>query len=181
MVFTVELGLFLLTLPDELRHHRWKRLGVSFLLVGAGAMLGPLVSLVAIALMAFLWTDVLSHYGAAGLVSFFQRDVSSETGIKPDFHYARNHRRDGETAKAVAAIEHELKKSPESYEGLMLLAEIYQDRNQPGEALKRLQIIVDSASATDDQKDYARWEQEKCRQLQRHLGEQALFNRRSSR
>jgi|SRR5581483_11714559 len=175
VVAVIEAILFFLTRPEELQNRRWTRLAISFFLVAAGTMLGPLVTIVAMAFMAFLWTDVLSHYAAGGIVNFLHRDISSETGIRADFRYARNHRRDGETDKAITAIERELEKEPTNYEGLMLLAEIYEDLNQPGEALKHLQIIMDNSGATEDQKNYAQWEQEKCRQLQRHLDEQAQF------
>ena len=179
-VIVVEAGLFFLTQPEELRRYRWLRLLVSLPLFWCALTFFLPLFICGVGLLAVMWSDVLAHYLSGGLTNLLHRDITSETGIKADFHYARNHRRDGETQKAIAAIEHELKKEPANYEGLMLLAEIYQDLNQPEEALQRLQIIVDGPSATQDQKNYALWEQEKCRQLQRHLQEQQFFKQQQS-
>jgi hypothetical protein len=99
--------------------------------------------------------------------------------MKADFHYARNHRRDGERDKAVACIRHELSKEPKNFEGLLLLAEIYEDLNEPAAALAQLNIIIDNPEATEEQKEVARQEQENCRQLQRHLDEAAFFKQQS--
>lgn len=103
-------------------------------------------------ILAVMWSDVLSHYTGGWITDILHTDVSSETGIKPDFRYARNHRRDGEWHKAIAAIRHELTKDPKNFEGLLLLSEIYKDLAKPGEAIKQLNTILENPDATPDQK-----------------------------
>jgi len=167
--------MFLLTQPKELREHRLLRIGVSLALVGAALNLGPIITVVVIAFLAFIWANVGSHYASGWVVNFLHRDVSSVTGIKPEYRFAKNHRRDGEIKEAVAAIEHELTKDPKNFEGLMLLAEIHEDLNQPEAALERLDVILRNPEATREQTELARHEKERCQQMLRLRAEAEFF------
>jgi hypothetical protein len=129
--------------------------------------------------IVFMWADMISDIASGWLINILFGGGSSETGRFPDYHYAKNHRRDGERDKAIAAIQNELRKEPKNFEGRLLLAEIYQDLNQPKEALAQLHIILENPDATPDQKEVARNEEENCRQLQRHLDEAAFFKQQS--
>jgi tetratricopeptide (TPR) repeat protein len=173
--------LFLLTQPEELRRHRWWRILASLPLIFCVLTFFLPLFIAGLGILAVIWSDILSHYAGGWFSDFLHRDVSSETGIKPDFRYARNHRRDGERDQAIACIRHELGKDPKNFEGHLLLAEIYEDLNQPREALAQLEIIIDNTEATPDQKEVARREQDNCRQLQRHLDEVALLKQSISR
>jgi hypothetical protein len=129
--------------------------------------------------IVFMWADMISDIMSGWLINILFEGGSSETGRFPDYHYAKNHRRDGERDKAIAAIQNELRKDPRNFEGRMLLAEIYQDLSQPKEALAQLDIILANPDATPDQKEVARNERENCRQLQRHLDEAAFIRQQS--
>ena len=173
--------LFLLTQPEELRRHRWLRILFSLPLIACALTFFLPFFIGGIGLLAIIWSDVLGHYTSGWFTDFLHRDISSETGMKPDFRYAKNHRRDGEPQKALAAIQHELGKDPKNFEGLLMLAETHEDLNQPGAALAQLAIILDNPEATEEQKEVARREQDNCRQLQRHLEEAAFFKQQSGR
>ena len=81
----------------------------------------------------------------------------------------RSYLRDGNLQMAIQATLVELDKDPTSYEGNMLAAQIYQEIEQPEPAIECLERVLNSAGATESQKDLARQEFEKCTQLKARL------------
>ncbi len=170
-------GFLILSNPIELRSGRWLKIAISLPLVlgfiggmssGLNAR-GGLILISCIVALAFVWCANLSWFFAGSFANFFYSDISSPTGIRSDFRYAKIHRRDGELEQAVAAIEHELKKEPENFEGLILLAGVYNDMKQPEKAMAQLEIVSNAPGATEAQKEVARGENKRCEQLKRHL------------
>ena len=176
----VALGIFLfLTHPLELREHRRLKIGVSlglvFFLAGGG-----LITLLSIVFLGFLWCGNVAWFGSGCLTGFLHRDIRSGTGMRPHFRFAHNHRRDGEREEAIAATKHELEKDPKNFEGLMLLAGIYQDMNLPKEAMPHLEIILNNPDSSESQLQLARVEMDNCERAQRHLEAVEIYNKNSS-
>lgn len=167
----------ILSHPLELRSDRWLKVAFSvplvFLIVTAmtseldrGRGLRLIIS---VAVLGFVWCGNIACLCSGSFANFFHGDISSPTGMGLNFRYAKNHRRDGEIEQAIAAIEHELQKDPKNFEGLMLLAGVYQDMKQPEKALVQLEIVSNNSEATEAQKEVARAEIERCEQLRKHL------------
>jgi hypothetical protein len=178
VICAISLSLFLiLSHPIELRSGRWLKIALSAPLVflfaigmssGLDFKVGIVSTLSAI-ILAFIWRGNVAWFFSNSFAGFFYGDISSPTGIRPDFRYAKNHRRDGELEEAIAAIEHELIKDPKNFEGLMLLAGVYQDMKQPEKALVQLGIVSNNSDASESQKQLADAENERCEQLKKHL------------
>jgi predicted Zn-dependent protease len=124
---------------------------------------------------------MVADFLSGWFVNFLYGGGFSQTGQHPDYRYAKNHRRDGERKEAVAAIQTELRKDPKNFEGLLMLAEIYEDLNQPAEAIAQLNIILENPDATPEQKEVAEHECENCRRLQKHLEEAEFFKQQNRR
>jgi hypothetical protein len=163
--------------PLELRSTRWRKILLSAPLVflvaiGMSSSLDfklGLASVAGVVVLSFIWCGNLSWFFGGSFAGFFYGDISSPTGMGVNFRYAKNHRRDGELKQAIVAIEHELKKDPKNFEGLLLLAGVYQDLKQPEKALVQLAIVSNNPDATESQKEVARAEVKQCEQLQKHL------------
>ena len=168
---------FILTHPLELRSGRWLKIAFSTPLVllftvaissGLDFKAGISAAFSA-TLLAFIWRGNVAWFLGDTFAGFFYGDISSPTGMSLNFRYAKNHRRDGEMEQAVTAIEHELKKDPKNFEGLMLLAAVYQDIKQPEKALVQLAIVSNNSEATESQKEVVCAENQRCEQLKIHL------------
>jgi tetratricopeptide (TPR) repeat protein len=185
---------FWLTNPAEMRPHRWVRIGLSVVPVSflAGIFFGeglPCSPIGGIALMLWivanggvlclLWLNPLSHLAAGGVVNLLDPDPGPSRYTRPDYGLAQSHRREGEIKEAIAATRRELEKEPANFEGLILLAQLYQDVNLPKDALRQLEVILNDPQATDEQKEAARAERAACTSLARHLEAMELYREHS--
>jgi hypothetical protein len=169
--------LIAVTQPIDLRAHRWRRIGLSLpwvtflgqILIDRGlpgGWTGGVATMmwlsVNIGILGLIWGGPLAGLAAHGVVRLLDPPFQEARLTRPDFSAARRHRQEGELKEAVEAARKELKKDAVNYEGLILLAQLYQDLNLPEEALKQLDIILGNPQATDDQKEAARVEKEAC-------------------
>jgi hypothetical protein len=143
--------------PEAEKRTAWARILRSIPLIGS------------VSSLLFIWADMICDCVAGWLVNFLFEGGFSRTGQHPDYRLARLHRRDGERAEAMAAIRTELDKDAKNFEGRLMLAEIYEDMNQPKEAMEQIDIILNNPAATPDQKEVARNEREKCRRQEKNL------------
>jgi hypothetical protein len=162
-------GLFLLTRPLELRRWRRLRLLASAPLVLAAARLPLLVvgygrvdslafgilGILSLALLALLWTDVLSHHSAVKISGFIFGDGCGGGGFHPDYKDARACIEGNDFQGAIKCVEAELMKRPNDFEGRLLLAALYKELKQPGRGLPHVEIILGHAELTEPQKAQA--------------------------
>src|SRR4051794_21473396 len=93
----------------EVRENRWFKILVSLplvLIISSGMSSGlGLVSgiglILSIAFLGFIWCGNIAWFCSGSLVGFLFRDIRSGTGMRPDFRFAQNHRRDGEMQEAI--------------------------------------------------------------------------------
>ncbi len=137
-------------------------------------------SLGAFGLLAITWAGNLAQWAAHHQVNFFYRDLHSITGLRPDFKFAHNHRRDGELDEAIKATKEELQKDPKNFEGLLMLAQMNLDLNKPTEAVEYIGIILNNHAATESQMELARNEMANCKRLIDLQAVEAL-NKRSNK
>lgn len=123
---------------------------------GAGAY----VFLVSVMALAVTWIPVIAWWISEG----FSRTLEGThrlTGLRPSFQLAKSSLKTGDTEGAMALTLEELEKDPLNYEGLLLMAQIHLDLDQPKEALKQLDKIINNPGATRGQVDIARSEKQR--------------------
>ena len=147
------------THPEELREHRWLKMLLSIppVLVVASALseLGPIngfFSAFCIALLAFIWKSPLAHFSSLAFMRLLSGDMNRPTGIRAELGAARSFYKHGELDDALRHTKLELDKEPYHYEGLLLLAQIYIDMDQPERALKTLDRILAKTPLTEEQR-----------------------------
>jgi hypothetical protein len=177
----VAIGIFIvLTHPIDLRHRRWMRIALSLpsvtfvaqILIShglPGSSLGGMALvmwlLANIGVLGLLWAGPVADIVAHAAVGLLEQKFHEARLTPADFSLARRLRQEGEIKEAVAAAREELLKDASNYEGLILLAQLYEDLNLPGEALKQLDIILANPQATDAQKEEARVEKKASSRL----------------
>jgi tetratricopeptide (TPR) repeat protein len=182
----------LLTQPIDLRPGRWVRIALSMLpvtfvgqiLIGAGlpgTQIGGMALIIwlfaNIGVLALLWSGPIASFAAHGVIRLLDPEFHEARLTRADFSSAMKHRNEGEINDALAATRKELEKDPSNYEGLILLAQLYEDLNMPAEALKQVDIILANPNATDAQKEVARAEREACAGLAQHLQAMELYRK----
>jgi hypothetical protein len=187
---------FLLTCPLEMRPRRWLRIGLSLIPVtflsliflGEGlpdGWVGGVALIVWLLInggvLCLIWLNPLSALAAHGVVKLLDPDFGPSRLTRPDFGLAQSHRRECEMKEAIAATRRELEKDPTNFEGLLLLAHLYQDVNSPRDALEQLEVILKNPQASDDQKKTANAEQAACMSLVRHLEAMDLYKKHSGK
>ncbi|MGZ8920106.1 MAG: tetratricopeptide repeat protein, partial [Limisphaerales bacterium] len=147
------------THPEELREHRWLKMILSMppvmVIASALAELSPInayFSAFSIALLAFIWRSPLAHFSSLGFMRLLNGDMNRPTGIRAELGAARSLRKHGELDDALRQTKLELDKEPYHYEGLLLLAQIYMDMDQPDRALKTLDLILARTPLTEEQR-----------------------------
>jgi hypothetical protein len=159
---TVAIGLAV-THPLELRAWRWTRIGLSLPIVvlivsifcglegfrGYFAMWG-------FALLGFLWMEPMAYAATEGVQHIiFGDDTRASSGVRATFSGARALRRHGDLDEAIRLTEAELEKEPKSYEGLMLLSELFEETGEHGKAAAALEQLIDSGALTAEQRKCA--------------------------
>jgi hypothetical protein len=175
----ISLGIFWkLTNPLELRGQRWIKIIPSLLIVfflgetlrqGIGfQMIGSIFMMV---LLTFIWAPTLSHYSSKGFIHFLfsDSDRSILGGFVPDYHIARSFIQDEKWDEAMKAVENELDKDLNNYEGRRLMASLLLQKNQPDKAIPHLQVILANPHATEEQKQFARHGIEECQTAVKNL------------
>jgi hypothetical protein len=147
------------THPEELRDHRWLKIILSMppVLIIASALfeLSPInayFSAFSIALLAFIWKSPLAHFSSLVFIRLLNGDMNRPTGIRAELGAARSFYKHGELDDALRHTKLELNKDPYHYEGLLLLAQIYIDLDQPDRALKTLDLILAKTPLTAEQR-----------------------------
>jgi cytochrome c-type biogenesis protein CcmH/NrfG len=154
---------FLLTRPQPLR--KWRALRILLTLpvvwwaranLNRPLELGTGIPLIVCCLvLTLLWFDVGAHYAAGGVSSLVFGSGNAPTGFQPDFSIPRAFERRGEFEEAIEHARNELAKAPLSYEGLLLLAGLYERTGRAREALSALEILLTSEALTEAQRELA--------------------------
>jgi tetratricopeptide (TPR) repeat protein len=78
-------------------------------------------------------------------------DWHRPTGVRVELGGARALKKHGEFAEALLLLKQELEKDPLDREGLLLLAELHDALQQPVEAMKALQKLLNNPGLSADQ------------------------------
>lgn len=156
---TIVLG-YLATQPEELRRLRWLKIAFSIppALVIASASVGldygnAILAAFGFAILAFIWKSPIAYAGSLIFVRLLQGDVNRvTTGIRADFGAAKALHKHGDLDDALRHTKAELEKDPSNYEGLIFLAQLYVDLDEPDRALKTLNLLLASPSLTHAQR-----------------------------
>jgi hypothetical protein len=147
-VVTAALGL-LLTHAEELREGRWLKLVVSIppVLVISSAFhelsaINAYFGAFSFGILGFIWKSPIAHYGSLAFLRMLHGDMNRPTGIRAEFGAAKRLHIHGDLDDALKHTKQELEKEPCSYEGLLLLAQIYIDVDKPKCALETLDLLL---------------------------------------
>ena len=174
-------SLFWLTQEPELRGRRWKLIPsvplafiigypvCSGLLGDTQLSHGYIAVFFCIVGFGILWASEISWKCSGSFVSFLQGDARYYSSSRPEFRFARSHKRDGNFEEALRLTQIELEKDPNNYEGLMLAATLCHMLDLPEKAIEHLDMILSNPEMTDSQRDVARTERAKCEAQLRHL------------
>jgi len=94
-------------------------------------------------------------------VGILSSEPTQHSGAWPDFKGARSAASEGNLREAIRFTREELKKEPENYEGLMLLASLYVDEGSPEKAIESLGTILRCSNVTDEQRRSASEQKQK--------------------
>jgi tetratricopeptide (TPR) repeat protein len=113
-----------------------------------------------------IWlADMIAGYCSRRFVSFLMSEPGQHSGAWPNFKTPRLLAADGNLAEAIQFAEIELEKEPENLEGLLLLANLHEDKGEPTKAIQYWRQVEQSPSATDAQKELARSTSQRLEQL----------------
>jgi tetratricopeptide (TPR) repeat protein len=169
--------MFAVSHPPPLRKGRWWKMLISLPVLGAArwlfdqasaASVQPLV--VCVITFALIWLNNFTWFGAEAvhLVVHGRRNQGGG-GFVPDYRGARSRVEDGDYEEAIEYLKFELAKEPGNFEGLWLLAAIYQEVKQPKPALAALDRILACPTSTPEQLAAARGAQVQLRTLEIQL------------
>lgn len=164
---TLALG-FLLTLPCELRHRRWLKIGASMVLVYAGlllmrvpmsAVLGDrhengfafLGYLVPAVLLAAIWTPSLTHMLSRVFMHLIDSPDSGPTEV-PSLRTAYQEARQGNLHAALRLAKEKPSHDPGHYESLLLKAKIHRRLNHKWRTKWLLKKILRTPHLTEGQR-----------------------------
>lgn len=163
--------------PAPLRKGRWWKMLVSLPVLGAmgwlfdqasPASVQPLVACVIA--FALIWLNNFTWFGAEAMhLVVYGRRNQGGGGFVPDYRGARSRVEDGEYEQAIEYVKFELAKEPGNFEGLWLLAAIYQELRQPKQALEAVDRILACPTSTPGQLAAARGAQLRLRALKIQL------------
>jgi hypothetical protein len=163
--------------PRELRPWRWLRIAVSIPVLAAlgwffdQATPGLVIPMVAcVIVFGLIWLKHFTWFGAAlvhGLIHGPQNQGGG--GFVPDYRGARSRVEDGDYELAIEHVKFELAKEPGNFEGLWLLAAIYQELKRPTEARQQIDAIIACPTSTPEQVATARAAQQQLRLLEIQL------------
>lgn len=178
--------MFALSHPEELRRGRWLKMAISMPVLGFLALM-----------LGFQATNEFGAFGnvtlyAGGVIVFgliWMRNftwVGAQTfhllihggpnrgggGFVPDYRGARSRVEEADYEMAIQCVKFELAKEPGNFEGLWLLAAIYQEQKKLKEAGQQLDFIVVCPTSTPEQVAAARAAQVQLRALQIQLDSQ---------
>ena len=163
--------------PAPLRKGRWWKMLVSLPVLGAAgwlfnqaspAVVQPLV--VCVVAFALIWLNNLTWFSAELVHRIVHgRPNQGGGGFVPDYRGARSRVEDGDYEQAIEYVKLELAKEPGNFEGLWLLAAIYQEQKKPKEAAQQLDRILACPTSTPEQVAAARAAQQQLRALEIQL------------
>lgn len=156
---TIALGT-LATQPEELREYRWLKVAASMPLVliisWASTDLNRVNACVAafsFGALGFIWKAPIAHAGSLLFVRLLHGDMNrTTTGFRAEFGAAKALRKHGDLDDAMRHTRAELEKDPFNYEGLLLLAQLQIDLDQPDRALQTVDLILEKTPLTEDQR-----------------------------
>jgi hypothetical protein len=165
--------MLLLSQPVELRAKRGLKMAISLPLLAISVLImqanarahataiGQVTSFVFFfAMAALIWTPNLAWFGGR-IITGILHSSGGGGGWVPDFYQVRRALEKGQVDEAQELLNEQLEKAPNNYEGLLLQAQIWLDKKQPPMAVKALEAIVASPSATEEQKAVARSEKQR--------------------
>lgn len=171
-----------LSQPEELRRGRWVKMTLSMpVLIFLGWLLGfqPGNEATAIGNVTFyaggvvvfglIWMRNFTWFGAQAFLRLTHGSGRAGGGFVPDYRAARARVDDGDYDQAIEYVKHELAKEPGNFEGLWLLAAIYQEQKKIPEAVQQLDLILACPTSTPEQIASARAAQQQLRALQIRL------------
>jgi hypothetical protein len=160
-VCAVATGLgYLATRPEELRELRWLKIVASMppILIITWAsydlnLVNACFGTFSFAILAFLWKSPIAYAGSLLFMRMIQGDMNRlTTGVRAEFGAAKALHKHGDLDDALKHTRAELEKEPYSYEGLLLLAQIHIDLDQPERAMKAVDLILERTQLTEDQR-----------------------------
>lgn len=176
---TIFVGLgFLLMLglshPEELRRGRWVRMALSLpvlLLIQRMFALGLMIFCIGgVVVFTLIWLNHFTWFGAQAFHRLIHGGPAKGGGsFVPDYRGARSRVEDGDYEQAIEYAQFELAKEPGNFEGLWLLAAIYQEMKKPKEALAQIDLILACPTSTPEQVAAARGAQHQLRALEIQL------------
>lgn len=168
--------MFALSHPGELRRGRWLKMAVSlpvltalgwlFDQASAGLMMPMAACVIAFGL---IWMKNFTWFGGQAFLRLTLGSGKAGGGFVPDYRGARSRVEDGDYEQAIEYVKFELAKEPGNFEGLWLLAAIYQEQKKIPEAMQQLGLIRACPASTPEQIAAARAAQQQLRVLQIQL------------
>lgn len=172
--------------PEELRKGRWLKMVVSLPLLiflalmlawkpgDQGAAFGNVVFYAGgVIVFAIVWMRNFTWFGAQAFHRLIHGNPGQGGGgFVPDYRGARSRVEDGDYDQAIEYVKFELAKEPGNFEGLWLLAAIYQEQKKLKEAGQQLDLILACPASTPEQVVAARAAQVQLRALQIQLDSQ---------
>jgi len=150
---------FLATHPEDLRRHRWLRITVSLPIVVLIASIFYQLDQVrgyfglwGMGALGLIWAGPMA-YAASWLVHqlIFGDQNRGTSGVRASFAGARALRLHRNLGDAIRLTEAELEKEPESYEGLMLLAELCEETGEHLRAAQALDRLLRNKDLSGEQ------------------------------
>lgn len=175
--------MFALSHPAPLRKGRWLKMLISLpVLLFLGWLLGfqPTNPASAYANVTFyaggtvvftlIWLNNFTWFAAETVHRIVHgRPNQGGGGFVPDYRGARSRVEDGDYELAIEYVQFELAKEPGNFEGLWLLAAIYQELKQPAAAMRQIDLILACPTSTPEQIAAARGAQQQLRALEIQL------------
>lgn len=169
--------MFALSHPGELRRGRWLKMAISLpVLLALGWLFDQaspgLVMPMAACVIAFglIWMKNFTWFGGQAFLRLTHgRPNQGGGGFVPDYRAARARIEDDDYEQAIQYAKFELAKEPGNFEGLWLLAAIYQEQKKTKEAAQQLDLILACPTSTPEQVAAARAAQQQLRALQIRL------------
>lgn len=158
-LLTIALGLAA-THPLELREYRWLKIALSLPIVllitsvyqELGAFRGYF-AMFGIGVLGFIWKSPIAHCMSGGFMKLILGNWNQPSGIRAEIGGPRALFKHGEYDEALVLTQRELEKDPMNYDGLLLLADIYEALSRPTDAQKALQKLLNKPALTADQRN----------------------------
>jgi tetratricopeptide (TPR) repeat protein len=119
-----------------------------------------------LAIIILVVASCIIWFIAKGISAFFFADGHADAGLRAEFRYARSAKREGDLKEAIRLAQQELEKDPKNYEGLLLLAAIYEEMKIPDQAMLQLNAALSHPDVTDAQREFAQAEKDRLEQAQ---------------